>query len=91
MYFFNLLQVQAKKHRNQTGQLLTCPDQTNGILCWVENICITKVDNRNSILCKKIKKQKKNEKQERLKYLNVPMWPTWKSDLNLAQVLYDKG
>ena len=62
MYFFNLLQVQAKKRQIQMGQVLTHPNQFNGILSWVENICLTKVDNRNSILCKKNKKQKKNWK-----------------------------
>ena len=88
LMYFNLLQVQAKNHRNQMGQLLTRPKWANGVLCLVENICLTKVDDRNSILCKKVKKQKKPEKQERLKYLNVPTWPAWKSDPNLAQVLW---
>ena len=59
MYFSKILQVQAKQDSFQMGRLLTHPYRANGIGCWLENIFLIKVDDRNSILCKKIQEQEK--------------------------------
>ena len=59
MYFGPILPMLLGKKQIQAGRILTLRIQANGVVCWLENIFLIKVNDSISILYKKFPKQKK--------------------------------